>query len=99
MNVNVPNLPIDEMKGWRHTEVGTLPPRAMATADLDPIAGHEDAYVVRMSWGDEIPLPEGTDGGTIERDEVSVTYLSRILPEPRDDMGGADTALDGLFGR
>jgi 5'-nucleotidase len=99
VNVNVPNLPIDEMKGWRHTEVGTLPPRAMATADLDPIAGHEDAYVVRMSWGDEIPLPEGTDGGTIERDEVSVTYLSRILPEPRDDMGGADTALDGLFGR
>ena len=99
VNVNVPNLPIDEMKGWRHTEIGTLPPRAMATADLEPIAGHERAYQVKMSWGDEIRLPEGTDGGTIERDEVSITYLSRILPEPRDDLGTTDAALDALFGR
>lgn len=99
VNVNVPNLPIDEMKGWRHTEIGTLPPRAMATADLEPIAGHERAYQVKMSWGDEVRLPEGTDGGTIERDEVSITYLSRILPEPRNDLGATDAALEALFGR
>jgi 5'-nucleotidase len=99
VNINVPNLSVDEMKGWRHTDIGSLPPRTMASAELDPILGHEDAYHVRMSWGDEIPLPEGTDGGTIERDEVSVTYLSRILPEVRDDLGAADVALDEFFGR
>lgn len=98
-NINVPNLPCDQIKGWRHAEVGTLPPRAMATAELDPIAGHEDAFVVRMSWGDEIPLPEGTDGGTIERDEVSITYLSRLRAESRDDLAGTDAALDALLTR
>lgn len=98
-NLNVPNLPVDEMKGWRHTTVGELPPRAMATADLDPIAGHEDAYHVRMSWGEEVPLPEETDGGTIERDTVSVTYLSRMVAEDRHDMAAPERALDALLPR
>lgn len=96
-NINVPNLPIDEIAGWRHAEIGNLPPRAMATADLEPIAGHEHAYHVRMSWGEEIPLPEHTDGGTIERDEVSVSYLSRMVAEPRHDMAASERALDGLL--
>lgn len=99
VNLNVPNLPVDQMKGWRHTEIGTLPPRAMASAELEPIAGHERAYQVRMSWGEEVPLPEGTDGGTVERDEVSITYLSRILPEPRHDLAATDAALHTLLPR
>lgn len=99
VNINVPNLPVDEMKGWRHTEVGTLPPRAMATARLEPITGHTDAYCVRMSWGDAVQLPEGTDGGEIERDFVSVSYLSRMVNEERAELGATDHALDRLFGR
>lgn len=98
-NINVPNLPIDQMKGWRDAEVGTLPPRAMAAAELDPIAGHEGAYHVRMSWGDAIELPEGTDGGTIERDEISVSYLSRMVADRRDDLGAPAAALDALLAR
>ena len=99
VNLNVPNLPLEELKGWRRTVVGLQPPRAMANAWLEPISGHDGAYHVRMSWGDEVTLPEGTDGGTVERDEVSVTYLSRMVAETRDDVAASERALDELVGR
>ena len=54
-------------------------------------------FAVRMEWGDEIELPPDTDGGAIERDEVTVSYLSRIVAEPRADLGGVDEGLDGLL--
>jgi broad specificity polyphosphatase/5'/3'-nucleotidase SurE len=97
VNLNVPNMPLSEMRGWRHADVGILPPRAMAEATLEPVAGHEGAFHVRMSWGEEISLAEGTDGGTIERDMIAITYLSRMAAEPRADLEKADAALDNLF--
>jgi 5'/3'-nucleotidase len=99
VNLNVPNLAIDEIKGWRHAVVGSRPPRAMANAWLEPISGHDGAYHVRMAWGDEVTLPEGTDGGTVERDEVAVTYLGRMDAMARGDLGGPEAALDELVGR
>ncbi len=99
VNLNVPNLPVAEMRGWRHTEVGQMPPRAMASAVLEPIPGHDGAFNVTMEWGGELDLPEGSDGGTVERDMVSITYLSRIVAEPRPDLADLDTALDDLLGR
>src|SRR5688500_9725040 len=36
VNVNVPNLPLDQIVGWRRTEVALLPPRAIARAALVP---------------------------------------------------------------
>jgi 5'-nucleotidase len=99
VNLNVPNLAIDELKGWRHATVGSRPPRAMASAWLEPISGHDEAYHVRMAWGDEVALPEGTDGGSVERDEVAVTYLGRIDAENREDLGASEAALEELVGR
>jgi 5'/3'-nucleotidase len=96
-NVNVPNLPLDQIKGWRHTTVGLLPTRTVATGRLEPIGGRENVYAVRMEWGDELELPADTDGGAIERDEVTVSYLSRLVAEARPDLGLVDTALDGLL--
>ena len=52
INVNVPNRPLDEMAGWRRTEVALLPPRTLASAALTPKVGHDDAFDVRMEWGD-----------------------------------------------
>ena len=98
VNVNVPNLPLAEVAGWRHATVGLLPPRTVARGHLDPVAGKEGVYAVRMEWGDEIALPPDTDGGAIERNEVTVSYLSRLVAEPRDDLPGVDAALDGLLG-
>ncbi len=51
-----------------------------------------------MEYGDPIIAPSETDSGAIERDEVAITYLSRLQPEPRDDLGGVDQALAALLG-
>ncbi len=98
VNVNVPDLPLGHIKGWRHAEVGLLPPRTMAGARLEPVAGHGDTYRVQMTWGDKIELDPATDGGTVEDALVAVSYLSRLAHQPRDDMKPAVAALDELLG-
>ena len=98
VNVNVPNLPIADIKGWRYAVVGSAPPRAVASARLEPVAGTEDCFAVRMSWGDQIEAPPETDSGAIERDEVTISFLSRLEHTPRPDMTGIDAALDALVG-
>ena len=96
VNLNVPNCPVEEIDGWRHAQVGTKPPRAMSDATLVPKPGHEGAFHVEMEWGDPIELPAETDGGTVERRQVAVTYISEFVHEPRDDLDGIVKALDGL---
>ena len=93
INVNVPNLPVAEMRGWRRTGVGQLVPRAVVTAELEPKEGHAHSYKVKMSYGDPVPLPNHTDGGAIENDEVSITYVGRL-----DDVAhhGTSEIHDGL---
>lgn len=93
INVNVPNLPISEMKGWRRTGVGQLVPRAVVTAELEPKEGHAHSYKVKMSYGDPVPLPGHTDGGAIENGEVSITYVGRLDDVPHH---GTDEIHDGL---
>jgi 5'-nucleotidase len=97
-NINVPNLELDEIKGWRHTEIGTMPPRSMTRARLEPIAGHDEAYTVEMEWGDELMLPPETDTGAIERDQVSISFLSRLEHVDRPDVKRPGVALDELIG-
>ena len=65
--------------------------------DLEPIAGHEGAFSVTMSWGDPIELAPDTDGGAVERGEVAITYLSRFLHDPADEFAPATEALDALL--
>jgi 5'-nucleotidase len=98
VNINVPNLALDELSGWRHAEVAATPPRAIVSARLDPIQGTENCYAIRMEYGEPILAPSETDSGAIERDEVAITYLSRLHPEPRDDLAGVDQALGSLLG-
>lgn len=93
INVNVPNLPVEEMKGWRRTGVGHMVPRAVVTAELEPKEGHAHSYKVKMAYGDPVPLPGHTDGGAIENGEVSITYVGRL-----DDVAhhGTDEIHGGL---
>ena len=96
-NINVPNLPIDEIKGWRHATVGAAPPRAVVSARLDPIQGQEGCFTIRMELGDTVVSPAETDSGAIERDEVTLTFLSRLHPEPQPGLDAVDRALDSLL--
>lgn len=98
-NINVPNVELTDIDGWAVTEVGQLPPRAMSTATLVPRSDRSDDFDVDVTWGDPIDLPDHTDGGTIERSRVSVTYLTRLEAESRSDMASAEHALDDLLGR
>jgi 5'-nucleotidase len=78
INVNVPNLPVERIAGWRRTDVGMAIPRAMSTATMEPKEGHANSFYVRMAWGEEMKLDSTTDGGTVEDGLVSVTYLNRF---------------------
>ncbi|MEM1334665.1 MAG: 5'/3'-nucleotidase SurE [Actinomycetota bacterium] len=97
MNVNVPDRPLAQMQGWKHTVVGVEPPRAATTAELTPVQGEDDAFTVTMGWGDKLELDPETDAGAIEEGWVTVTNLSRMDHEPRPDLDRAAAALDGLF--
>jgi 5'-nucleotidase len=105
VNLNVPNLPVAEMAGWERTSIGRIPPRVIADARLEERVGHPGSFKVVMEWGDAVSLPEGTDGGAVERDRVSVTLLSYLtdVDTPTDTSAEEDAfpavaaALDDLF--
>jgi 5'-nucleotidase len=106
VNLNVPNLPVEAMAGWGYTTIGRIPPRVISEAALEPKVGHPGSYRVVMKWGDAVSLPEGTDGGAVERNFVSVTLLSTLsdvrAAGDRSAEHAAEAAitkaLDGLLG-
>jgi 5'/3'-nucleotidase len=105
VNLNVPNVPVREMDGWERTSIGRVPPRVIAEARLDPHEGRPGAYKVVMEWGDAVSLPEGTDGGAVERNRVSLTLLSHLTDvDTAPDCAAEEAAypalaaaLDALF--
>jgi 5'-nucleotidase len=97
VNLNVPDLPLDELRGWKHGRVGVQPPRSVSSVDLTPLDGRADAFKVQMSWGDKLDLDPDTDGGLVEEGFVSVSYLTRLEHEERPDLGHAEKAVDALL--
>jgi 5'-nucleotidase len=93
LNVNVPNLEMREIQGWRHTVTGSAPPRSLTTAGLVPKEGHAGTYRVEMDWGEAGDLPPETDGGAVMAGYVSLSWLNRLHEEPPPE---GDPAADGL---
>jgi 5'-nucleotidase len=98
VNLNVPNLMVKAMAGWQHTTIGRIPPRVMAEAGLEPKVGHQGSFRVVMKWGDAVSLPDGTDGGAIERDRVSVTLLSALSDTRTRPDRSPEVAAEGAIG-
>ena len=98
VNLNVPNLEVAGMDGWRLTSVGRIPPRVVAEATLEPKVGHPGSFRVAMKWGDAVSLPEGTDGGAIERGQVSVTLLGTLSNSCTAGRERATAAAEAVIG-
>jgi len=97
INLNVPDLDVSDMKGWRYTEVGLVPPRAIQTVDLAPHPTTDGAFKVEMEWGDAVDLPLDVDAGAVMHDYVSVSYLSPITAVTPHGDAGVVAALDDLL--
>jgi 5'-nucleotidase len=98
LNINVPNLPREQLRGWRRTTIAALPTRALQSATLEPIAGAPDTYRSVVVWGDVLDLPAETDGGAVERGEVSVTWLTPFLPDSPAAAGATEARIADYLG-
>ncbi len=99
VNLNLPNLPVPEIVGWRHTTIGRVPPRVISGARLEPKVGHPGSFRVAMEWGDPVSLPDGTDGGAVERGQVSVSLVSSLCDSRTAAYGSAEEAAEAAIGR
>jgi hypothetical protein len=90
---------VPDVAGWRLTSVGRIPPRVIADASLEPKVGHPGSFRVAMKWGDAVSLPEGTDGGAIERNQVSVTLLGALSDSHTHRDSDSIAAAEGVIGQ
>jgi 5'-nucleotidase len=98
LNINVPNKQLDELKGWRYTEVAKRSTRSMTEAKLEPKPGHENSYRVQMSWGDAESQPIETDVGAVMNDYASLTWINSFESTRPSGTEMVDESLNELFG-
>ena len=99
-NINVPDLPFDELKGWAWTSVGRAPRRAMTTVNLTPKAGHVGSYSVRFDYGDAVDPEPGSDTGAVVDGWVSISALSQLTDQNNGDpqvISSVGSGLDDLL--
>jgi len=97
VNLNVPNLPVDEITGWRWTEVSLTPPWAMTEAKLVPRHDEPgDAYGVETKWGQNLEQHPTSDSAAVLDGKVSISVLSRISAVDTDARP-IDSRLDDLL--
>lgn len=98
INVNVPNLPLDEVKGWQRTTIAGPPRRGVGGATLVPVEGAAGTYRVRMRWERPGDLPTDTDVGAVAAGLVSVSVLTGMVAADPSAPLPAGPALDELVG-
>ena len=98
VNLNLPNLPLDQLKGWKETEVGTVPHRSMTSVRLEPKEGHVGAFHVHLVEGEFKDIPAHLDGGAVRDGYVSISWLSRMINQ-NPGSAAVDAALDAILRR
>lgn len=81
LNVNVPDLPLDQITGWDWTTVGASPPRAMNGVKLTPKPGHIGSHLITYTFGESGDVGKGSDTEAIMNNQVSLSWLSQIVAE------------------
>jgi 5'/3'-nucleotidase len=95
LNLNVPNLPPEDIQGLRMTEVGTLPSRHIVEARLEEIEPGISEVITRFADNDK-ELPEHSDGGSVAQGWVAASWLSRMTHHDPGE-NGVEEALDALL--
>ena len=96
VNINAPNLAIEELSGWRRTTIADEPIRGTDSIELEPIEGDPGAFHARLGWGEAVDLPADTDGGAVEQGYVSVTWLAPCTGEDPPEAAPVEAALSSL---
>ncbi len=92
-NINVPNLAVSDLAGWKLATVGHEPPNRVAKAVMEPKIGQPNVYTVQMAWGPSGSLSPETDGGLLNEGYVVLSYLSRLEAEARPDLAPVEAAF------
>lgn len=96
LNVNVPNLAVEDLSGWRRTTIADEPIRGTDSVALRPIEGDPGAFHANLGWGEAVDLPVDTDGGAVEAGYVSVTWLAPYGADDPPGVGPVESALSSL---
>jgi len=84
MNLNVPNLPLEDMNGFRWATIGTTPNFAVQSAKLVPFESNSSTeFRVESDWGHAVEQPQGTDTAALADGLISLSWLSRITAVER----------------
>lgn len=97
LNLNVPDVAVEQLKGWAWSEVEEGPPRSTGQAALIPNPGHVGSYHVDLEYTDrDREVNPSSDDAAIGADKVALTWLSRITAE-QIAAPGIDDALRHLL--
>jgi 5'-nucleotidase len=98
VNLNVPNLALSELRGWRHAPLARVPERALASVALEAKEGHPGTFRIRMGWGEPVAPDEATDVGAVAGGEVAVSLLGGFIEHPPAAAPAVGAALGKLLG-
>lgn len=99
ININVPNQPAADMKGWKRTKICSAPPRSIEKAALVAKPGYEGTFNVDMVWGEPISEAVEDDTGAVMAGYVSLTWIDRLkAAEPNKAVAHrTESALKDFF--
>lgn len=98
VNLNVPNCELEQLKGWRFTQLATEPIRAIEKVTLVAHPDNAEAYKVEMAWGDADDQSLELDTGAVMSGYVSVSMLSRLEAVGDARSGALAAAFDAAVG-
>ena len=95
VNLNVPNLELAELSGWRVAEIGHTVPQQVSTAELIPKVGFPNAFDVDVRWAPAGDLQPDSEAGLLAGGFVTVSYVSRYTNEHRPDLAAVEATFLG----
>lgn len=97
-NVNVPNVELADIAGWRLADVSPDPAARMIEPVITPREDDPDTFDVEVRWQRNLDAAPSTDTATVWSRLVSVSYVTRLVHGGRADVHGPTAALTEMLG-